>query len=224
MKKILMAALLAVLAGGLIGCSDDDDDNAPQSALVRVAHLSPDAPNVDVWIDGSKKLTNVPFKAVSGYLELTEGAHQVAVTPTGATTPKVIDASVTVEGGKAYTVAATGVLASIQPLVLVDDLVPPPSGQAKVRFVHTAPDAPAVDVAVRGGAVLFSNVSFRGFDGYDALPNGTYDLDVRVAGTATVALPVDDVTLTAGYNYTVFAVGLLGNGSLSALPVVDYQP
>lgn len=224
MKKILMAAMLAVLAGSLVGCSDDDEDTAPESAMVRVAHLSPDAPNVDVYVDGSRVLANVPFKAVSGYLELAAGAHQVAVTPANATTPKVIDASVTVESGKAYTVAATGVLASIQPLVLVDDLTPPPAGQAKVRLVHTAPDAPAVDVAVRGGAVLFSNVSFRGFDGYDALPNGTYDLDVRVAGTATVALPVNDVSLTAGYNYTVFAVGLLGNGTLAALPVVDYQP
>ena len=224
MKRILMAAFLAVVAGGLIGCSDDDEDTAPESAMVRVAHLSPDAPNVDVWVDSSKILTNVSFKAVSGYLELTEGAHQVAVTPTGATTPKVIDASVTLEGGKAYTVAATGLLASIQPLVLVDDLVPPASGQAKVRFVHTSPGAPAVDIAVRASAVVFSNVAFRGFDGYDALPTGLYDLDVRLAGTSTVALPVDDVSFTAGYNYTVFAVGLVSNGTLSALPVVDYQP
>ena len=49
--------------------------------------------------------------------------------------------------------AATGFLASIQPLVLEDDRGT--TGQAKVRFVHTSPDAPAVDVAVKGGPVLF---------------------------------------------------------------------
>jgi hypothetical protein len=78
-----------------------------------------------------------------------------------------------------------------------------------------------VDVAVTGGPVLFSNVSFRQFSGYPQVAPGTYDLEVRVAGTTTVALAIPGVALRPGTNYTVFAVGLLSNKSLSALPAVD---
>ena len=87
--------------------------------------------------------------------------------------------------------------------------------------MHTGPDAPAVDIAVTGGPVLFSNVSFRQATGYPQVAPGTYDLEVRAAGTTTVALAVPGVTLRSGTNYTVFAAGLLSNKSLAGLPVVD---
>lgn len=226
MRKILMTLLLVTALGGLAGCGDDDEKgNGADKAFVRVAHLSPDAPNVDVRVDGSRVLSNVPFKAVSDYLELAGGAHRVQVTPANAATPVVIDANVTLTAGTSYTVAAVGRLGNgtLQPLVLTDDRTPA-SGQARVRFVHASPDAPAVDVGVAGGANVFTNKSFKEFTAYAALPAATYNLAVKPAGTPTVALSVPNVAVQAGYNYTIFAVGLLGDGTLAALPVVDYQP
>ena len=38
---------------------------AQDEAFVRVVHASPDAPNVDVWVDGAAALTEVPFTGVS---------------------------------------------------------------------------------------------------------------------------------------------------------------
>jgi len=87
--------------------------------------------------------------------------------------------------------------------------------------VHASPDAPAVDVALTGGPVLFGNVPFRGASEYISVDGGTYDLEVRVAGTQTVALSLPGTMLMGGTNYTVFATGLLADGSLGALPVVD---
>lgn len=226
MRKILMTLLLVGALGGLAGCGDDDDTgNGAGKAYVRVAHLSPDAPNVDVRVDGNKVLSDVPFKAVSDYLELAGGAHRIQVTPANVATPVVIDANVTLAGGTSYTVAAVGQLGNgtLQPLVLTDDRSPA-AGQAKVRFVHAAPDAPAVDVGVAGGANVFTNKAFKEFTGYAALPAATYNLAVKPAGTLTVALSVPNVAVSSGYNYTIFAVGLLGDGTLAALPVVDYRP
>ena len=195
---------------------------ADHLALVRVAHLSPDAPAVDIWVDGSVVLSEVPFKTVSDYLELPEGSHRIQVSPAGETSPIVIDATVQLEADTAYTVAATGLLGEddLSPLVLVDDLFNY-CENSKVRFVHTSPDAPAVDVGPSDGSVLFGDVAFRGASEYAKLPAGTYDLEVRVAGTMDIALVIPDVTIEAGTNYTVFAIGKLGDGTLAALPVVD---
>lgn len=217
-------AILTIAASPLVlaACSDEDDSITSPStgtALVRVAHLSPDAPLVDVFVNGTKALSGVAYKDISAYLPVPAGSVNFKVTPANAATPIVIDATVNLNSGGNYTVAATGLLAGIQPLLLEDDRGT--TGQAKVRFAHTSPDAPAVDVAVTGGPVIFSNVSFRQATGYPQVAPGTYDLEVRVAGTTTVALAVPGVSLRSGTNYTIFAVGLLSNKSLGALPAVD---
>lgn len=195
---------------------------AQTPSQLRVAHLSPDAPTVDVWVDGNRVLQNVAFKGVSNYLSLPAGSYRLQVSPAGAATPIVIDATVMLEAGKAYTAAATGLLGAndLKPLVLVDDLGLDPA-KAKVRFVHTSPDAPAVDIAVKNGPVLFGNVKFREAGNYLSVDAGKYDLEVRLAGTNTVALELAGVELIAGTNYSVFAVGQASNNTLAALPVID---
>jgi len=216
--------LLPVLSLSLLtaACGDDGPTSASgtSAAQVRVAHLSPDAPAVDVKVDGTVVLAGVPFQAISEYLSVASGPRRIQVTPAGASAPVVIDATLDLAGGTAYTVAATGLLSNIAPLPLLDNRNPS-AARATVRFVHAGPDAPAVDVAVTGGPVLFSNVAFRGSTAYAAVDPGTYNLEVRVAGTSTVALRVPNVSLASGVNYTIFAAGLLSNGTLTALPAVD---
>ncbi len=224
MKKLMAivavgSAIAVALAAFASGAS------AADMARVRVVHASPDAPAVDVYADGAKVLTNVPYKGSSDYLSVPSGAHNFKVFATGANpasdTP-VINADATLNVGKDYTVAAIGLVADIKPLVLVDDNTAPAAGKAHVSVVHASPDAPAVDIAVKGGAVLVPNLAFGQDAGPLPVDAGTYDLEVRAAGTTTVALPIDGVALTAGKIYTVFAVGLLnGTPELEALPIVN---
>jgi hypothetical protein len=145
------------------------------------------------------------------------------IVPTGASTPVVIDATLDLAANTDYTVVAVGQLANIEPLVLVDNNSTPAAGKAHVRFVHTSPDAPAVDIAVKGGAVLFANVPFKGVGDYLPVDAGTYDLEVRLVGTTTVALEVPGVKLDAQMVYTIFAMGLAGDGTLTAVPSLDAQ-
>src|ERR671912_2131071 len=78
-------------------------------AQVRVAHLAPDAPNVDVYVNGDPVLTDVPYTTISDYLSLPAGTQQVTIYATGDTTSPVIDTPVELAAGGAYTVAAVGV-------------------------------------------------------------------------------------------------------------------
>lgn len=194
-------------------------------ARVRVVHASPDAPAVDVWVNNAKAFTNAPFKGITPYASLDAGSYNVQVVPTGKTEPVVIKATLDLKAGTDYTVVAVGKLANIEPLVLQDDNRAPAAGKAHVRFVHASPDAPAVDIAVKGGPVLFQNVAFKGVGNYLPVDAGTYDLEVRVAGTTTVALSVPGVKLEPGTVYTIFAMGLAsGEPALAAVPSVDSAP
>src|ERR687898_3408934 len=131
-------------------------------AQVRVAHLSPDAPNVDVYINGEPALTDVPSTTVPSSLSLPAGKQQVTVYATGDTSNPVIDAPVEVAAGGAYTIAAVGLIAdsSITAQVYQDDLRAPSAGNAKVRVVHASPDAGPVDVIPRGGDPLVEGLTF----------------------------------------------------------------
>ena len=218
MKRIL--AVIAVLVLSLAMSTSALADG--HEARVRIVHASPDAPAVDVWVNGAVAFSNAPFKGITDYAKLEPGSYQVQVSPTGATEPIVIDATLDLAEGTDYTVVAVGQLANIEPLVLVDNNSAPAAGKAHVRFVHASPDAPAVDIAVTGGPVLFSNVPFKGTGDYLPVDAGTYDLEARIAGTNTVALSVPGVALEDGKVYTIFAMGLAGGEpTLTAVPSVD---
>src|SRR5215212_9125780 len=62
-------------------------------AQVRVAHLSPDAPNVDVSVNGEPvaALQNVPFGTISPYLPLPAGSQQEPFYPPEDTSRPSID-------------------------------------------------------------------------------------------------------------------------------------
>lgn len=213
MKKLLGLLLVLALGGWVLA----------QGAMVRVAHLSPDAPAVDVLVNGQRAITGLAFKEVTPYLPLPAAKVRVQVVPAGRDAPVVIDAELDLKEGVYYTVAATGFLAQIRPQVYTDLLSGffPRAGYARIRVVHTSPDAPAVDVAVKGGPVLFAGLPFPQASPYLSVAAGTYDLEVRAAGTATVALSLPGVRLEPGKVYTVFAVGSLREGTLTVVPVVD---
>ncbi len=193
---------------------DNATANPGGVARLRVVHNSPDAPNVDVIVNGGVALSDVPFGAISDYLSVPGGSYNVKVSPAGAADsgPYVIDADVALTAGTDYTVIASGFLAEIYPAVLVDDNSAPAAGTSRVRFFHGSPDAPAVDIALVDGPVLIAGAPF-GANATITVPAGTYDLEVRVAGTTTEVLQLRGLALADGVVYTAYASGLVADGS-----------
>ncbi len=226
-KPTLALTLLATLA--VSACDDDSDVTAPATiAQLRVVHASPDAPNVDVLVDKTAALTNVAYKAASTYLQVPSGSRNLKVRATGTTTV-VIDQTATLDQGSAYTVIATGRVASIAPLVLTDDQTNPAAGNVRVRLVHASPTAGNVDIYVTGPTAdittatpTLANVGFRVASNYLEVPAGTYRVRVTPAGTKTVAIDVNNVALTAGQVRTAVAVDAPGGGApLGAILLAD---
>lgn len=198
------------------GDDGEDDETPSESANVRVAHMSPDAPNVDVLVDGSAALEDVPFGAVSPYLEVPAGDREVEITAAGDPDTSVFAGTVPVEAETDYTVAAIGEIGEnadqpFEPLVLEDDNSDPGSDTARVRLVHASPDAPAVDVTVgSSGDLLFDGAGY-GDASYVEVPGGDYTLDVRgdtESNDGDVAASFD-VSVAGGQVYTAFAAGYL---------------
>lgn len=192
-------------------------------SCINVIHASPDAPAVDVYLDGELALEGVEFGQFSGWIAVPAGEHQVQVTAAGDDAANaVIDANVELAADAAYHVAATGHLADITPQIYqvnLSDLDAMGDPMARIRVIHTSPDAPAVDIALAGGDVLIADLAFPNASDALEVPAGSYDLEVRPTGTTDVALDLPGVELEAGMVYDVFAIGLAGDGSLTVLVI-----
>ena len=222
MKSLALLAAAALAAVSTTAC--DDSDGGPRADL-RIVHASPDAPDVDVRLDGIGVLSQVPYLASSGYLSVQADDRDVQVLAAGTETV-VIDATLTLPAGSATTVLAANLVANIEPLVLADDRSAPAAGNAKVRVVHGAPSAPNVDVYVTApGAALtdptLADVPFLASSDYLEIPAGEYQVRVTVAGTTDVAIDTGALTIADGAVLSAVAVDAAGGGAPFDILVLD---
>ena len=217
---------LAVLASAATVAACSDDDPATTTRL-RAVHLSPDAPNVDIIVNGSQVATDVAYDESTDYYAIPSGTTDIQVQAVGSN-DDVLAASPSLAANTDYTVIAANLLASIEPLLLTDNNTAPTAGNVKVRVVHGAPSAPAVDVYVTApGADLatatptLTGVSFKGVSAYLSVPAGDYEIRVTPTGTKTVVIDSGTVPLASGQIRTVIATDAPGGGEPFGAIVLD---
>jgi hypothetical protein len=225
--KLKLLTLLVAATALTAACSDDDNTAPDGEARVRVLHASPDASDVDVLVDDAEVLGDVPYLTASDYLEVAAGDHNLKVNAAGTPTT-VIDADVSLMDGTDYTVIASGLVAAIEPIVLEDDNSEPAAGTARVRAIHGAPSAPAVDVYVTAPDVdleaelpTLGNVEFGDVADYIEAPVGDYQVRVTPAGTKTVVIDSGTLTLESGQVRTAIAVDSPDGGPPFGLLVLE---
>ena len=209
--KLGGSAIIIGSLGSTVATAHNEEDETYTGARVRAAHLSPDAPAVDVYVAGIGILQDVPFKTVSAYFLAIPDTYRLQIVPTGENPEDaVIDEEVDVPEGD-FTVAAIGEVADenqpLEPLILEDDNSEVEEDMARIRAVHTSPDAPSVDIVANGDA-LFEDVAYSE-SAYADVPAGDYTVSIYPAGDREEAVFEVDVTLEEETVSTAFAVGYL---------------
>jgi hypothetical protein len=214
---MLNLAAVAVLGAGLASAQAGN-------GYVRVVHASPDAPAVDIYVESNIVLEALPFREYSDYLAVPAGTYTVSIKVSGTDTT-VKSFPVTLAAGKYYSAIAVGyATGGKQPgfdvLALEDDLALPANNGVKLRVIHGAPGAPAVDVYVTtpfetlmGKTAALTKVPFKAYSPYVTVPVGTYQARVAVADTKTVAIDSGRLITWNNMIRTVIAVDTKGGGA-----------
>ncbi len=243
----LVPILLATVA--LTACFHDDDDPvivqepapAPATFELQVLHAAPDAPPVNVFVDGAEVLSNVDYKSGSGRFELDAGVIEIQVDGIlpGGNGAVIGPFDLTFDPDLIYTVVAVGQVAAgsntpLEGFVFNQPREAVSASSARLAVLHGAPLAPGVDVFVTApGADLTASAPVGSFEymgtlGPTEVAAGDYQIRVTLAGDAqavvydsgTVTLnDGDDLFLAAVENTATGAspislVALNGSGSL----------
>lgn len=194
-------------------------------SFVKILHASPGAPAVDIYIDDKISVEDLAFSEATEYLPLLAGTYNIKVYAAGTTDNPVINTNVELPGGTRLTVAAIGNLDDIRLLPIPEDIKPSTMQGAFIRVAHLSPDAPAVDVTLPNGTVVFQDVEFGEVTDYVNIPRGVYTLQIRPTGSSTVVMTISNVEIMPNFYYTFYVLGQLeGDPSLQVLATVNRTP
>jgi len=229
-KLLLLAARLAavpVLLAGFAAASAVGSPAASAAPLaardgwVRVAHLSPEAPAMDIYLypfgdpADPTVLKDVAYGDVSAYMALSPGEYTVAMRgfdASASSTPALVS-SFMVNAGTPYTVAALGPDPGLRVEVLKDQ-VAAPGGKTLVRVLQASLKENRVTVSY-GTTLLAQQLTFGSVTSYTAVAPGVHAVAITASGAhATVSLG-----LTADTVHTI--VVLDGSSGLKADDLTD---
>ena len=216
MPRMFVRLLAAggVTVGVAIGIAGTAQAQGTGTATVTVVHGVPNTP-VDVYVNSKLTLTDFQPETVSQALAVPAGKYTIAIRKHGtkSTATPIITGSATLSAGENATLVAylnaTGkpTLGAFQ-----NDTTPIAQGDGRLIVRHTA-DAPAVDVLATGKVALSDLTS--GNQATATLPAGSISAAVAAHGSTTPVIGPATVTLTAGTDTIVYAVGSLNTHTLA---------
>jgi hypothetical protein len=184
-----LATITTLLAGpAILACATSPAASAAsvasaspataQDGWVRIAHLSPKAPAMDMYLYPFGNpgdlivLRDVSYGEVSAYQALSPGEYTVAMRGFGApeSSKPALTTSFMVSSHAAYTVAALGPDPGLRVEVLQDQMVAP-AGKTLVRVFQASLSEPHVTVTY-GTDVLARQLTFGAATPYTALSPG----------------------------------------------------
>ena len=194
----------------------------PGDGWIRLAHLSPNTPAVDVYLYSFGNshamivLHHVAYGDVSPYEKVSPGQYTVAMRAAGAkaSSPPVLSTSVHIASGGAYTVAGMGPNKGLR-LQVFQDRLTTPKGKSLVRVIQASLKHNKVTI-MAGGQTLAKGLPFAHVTNYVTAIPGTW----RVHAEGMGAMGAKDVTLSAGSIYTLVVLDSAGN-SLQIDPLED---
>jgi Domain of unknown function (DUF4397) len=214
-------ALIASAGGAVLasGMAPAGASSTTSFGWLRLAHLSPNTPAVDVYLYSVGKptalavLRHVAYGDESPYERVAAGDYTVAMRSAGAApgSKPVLSTLVDVAGGHAYTVAGMGPLSALRLQVLSDQLSTPP-GKALVRVIQASLQDKRVNVKV-GTQTVATGLQFGTATNYVTVTPGTRSASVT-SGSAKAS---DQVSFAAGSIHTLVVLDDPGHLTIQVL-------
>jgi trimeric autotransporter adhesin len=230
---------LALAAASIVTTSCGSSSGGSNPAAIRVINAIPDGPALDIDINGSNVITNLPYgtiqpaKTPAGYVTVPSGNVVIQGFATGTTTNPIAPiGTITLTGAVDYTVVAVGLeLNESAPLLVADDNTPPMGTNVEYRMINASNSSPlggldmyvvAPGTDITNFTPQFSGIGNNQASTYQSFPflTGGYTVIVTANGGKTPIITQASVTNAASITTFVILDNAGGNSGISTTPLV----
>lgn len=180
-------------------------------AEFKVLNASTAGTALNVLVNGTLALSNIPYQGVSNYVTTPAGSSTFTVQATATPGANLLTLVATLASATDTSLVFSGPTGGLIPLVLNDNNLPPPALNARVRFVNASPGLGPIDVYVNFSQTIPNLAQNSGSiyvnETADATIGTAFEFDFNIAGTTTPVLKLPGVVIIAGHTYTVYVVG-----------------
>lgn len=187
----------------------------------RVLHAVPNAPNVDVYANGSLLVSNLSFSSISTYLSLTPGSYELQIYKAGFYDTPLATQNVQLAPNSNYTISIV-TLGGLFLFKLRDASIAVFPDSSYLRFMNLSQTAPLLNLNLPNGIQLFNSVEYLETTGYYTTSPGIYNFTVEASGGTAINKNIKNLTLEGGKLYTIYILGVFeGEPPLGYLFVED---
>lgn len=161
---------------------------------------------IDILINGTEVFNQFHPNGVSEYFIMPTNRNQIEILTTGEANTSLKRQNLEINTTSYVTFVITETDNGIDLLSFPTEQYLP-ENETKLRIMHLSNTAPAVDVQIKHGDIVFSNVSYGQATEYLGLTPMTVDLKLNVAQSKNSLLPFSRLKLLANEIYSLLIVG-----------------
>jgi hypothetical protein len=158
--------------------------------------------DINVLLNDTIILEKVPSNGLSEYFILPTNVHQLEVLRSESSESPIISQKLEIK----ETDYSTHVITESD-VILYPTEQYIPENETKLRVIHLLDNGPTFDVRVKKGDAVFSNVSYGAASDYLGLTPMTVDLELTIAKSKNLLLPLSKIKLNANTIYTLIVTG-----------------
>jgi hypothetical protein len=201
----------------MIGCGGGSSSTTQE---LRIVIASPDAPPVDVLIDGSQVATALAYENSTAYLTLKSGQRRIQLLTVSNST-SVFDQTISLNASANQTLLLTGPVSKMQSVLLTDGATTSAikTGFGQVRVLNASETMGPADVYIvtagsglAGATPVAPSLAFDKDTGYQLETIGNDQVFMTQPGTTNAFLSTGTLAVTQSQFQTVVALDAIGGG------------
>ena len=221
----------------LITVSCGTTSSKSNSSQMRILHISPGEPNLDLLIDNTAVSTGIAYGAPTPFVTIGSGTRDLKVKQSNTSNTLYEILKEPFVAGTTYTYLIVGTAPNSVGQKLTDDHTTATTGNFKIRVINGSPDSGPVDVYILTPGLkdckkspmtpikpTIPGLASLGSSTYQVMPSGAYEIVIAAQGvTDTCLLPMVVQSFSNAQNRTFVMYNAIPNtnGPYTSLILTD---
>lgn len=204
-KKLIKVVTVLLAIVGLSSCEKDDVDEYG-SAQLKIVNASQGSASQSFYLLQNLLKDGLDYTNYSDYVNVSSG-NRLSASFKDQSNGNV-SGELWMSNGKNYTVYLAGSGSDARVKQFEDDLSSPPSGKAKVKFIHLS-DGISSDIRIKdaSGDEMVNNLSRNIESNYKTVNPGTFSFSIYGTASGNLIKTFDIADIVAGRIYTIYFSG-----------------